>query len=213
MAALTTNVRPLVEHRSVLPACVPEEPWKRRQTRQGQFCHYEALVAHLAHLAHLGPADIRNASDVANRSFLHQGVTFTVYSDTERGTERIFPFDVIPWLIPSAEWDTIKRGLQQRIGALNHFIHDIYHEQQILHDHVVPRGLVVRAQHFRREAVGVDVPHNRYIHVVGSHLVRDADGNYLVLEDNLRSPSGVSYVLANRTAMSKIFLGLRPDDV
>ena len=177
--------------------------------------HYAELVAHLANL---GPADIRNASDVANRSFLHQGVTFTVYSDTERGTERIFPFDVIPRLIPPAEWDTIERGLQQRIGALNLFIHDIYHDQQILHDHVVPRGLVVRAQHFRREAVGVDVPDNRYIHVVGSDLVRDAEGNYLVLEDNLRSPSGVSYVLANRTAMSRIFpgwfdeLGVRPVD-
>jgi uncharacterized circularly permuted ATP-grasp superfamily protein len=177
--------------------------------------HYQALVAHLARL---GPSDLRYASDLASRSFLHQGVTFTVYSDTIQGTERIFPFDPIPRLIPPHEWRLIETGLQQRITALNRFIHDIYHDQHILHDHVVPRSLVVRAQHFRREVVGIDVPHDRYIHVVGSDLVRDAEGNYLVLEDNLRSPSGVSYVLANRTAMSRIFpgwfdeLGVRPVD-
>ena len=177
--------------------------------------HYAALVEHLEDL---GPADIRHASDLANRSFLHQGVTFTVYSDTSSGTERIFPFDPIPRLIPPDEWHHIETGLQQRIEALNRFVHDIYHDQRILHDHVVPRSLVVRAAHFRREAVGIDVPHDRYIHVVGSDLVRDPEGNYLVLEDNLRSPSGVSYVLANRTAMSRIFpdwfdeLGVRPVD-
>jgi uncharacterized circularly permuted ATP-grasp superfamily protein len=177
--------------------------------------HYAALVEHLAQL---GPADLRHATDLANQSFLHQGVTFTVYSDTEHGTERIFPFDPIPRLIPPAEWHLIESGLQQRIRALNLFVHDIYHDQLILHDHIVPRSLVVRAPHFRREVVGVDVPHDRYIHIVGSDLVRDADGRYLVLEDNLRSPSGVSYVLANRTAMSRIFpgwfdeLGVRPVD-
>ena len=166
--------------------------------------HYQALVAHLAEL---GPADLRYACDLANRSFLHQGVTFTVYSDTAQGTERIFPFDPSPRLIPPDEWQGIDAGLQQRITALDRFVHDIYHDQRILNDHVVPRGLVVRAQHFRREVVGIDVPHNRYIHVVGSDLIRDRDGKYLVLEDNLRSPSGVSYVLANRTAMSQIFPG------
>ncbi len=177
--------------------------------------HYDALVAHLANL---GPDDLRYASDLANQSFLHQGVTFTVYSDTAHGTERIFPFDPIPRLIPPGEWQLIESGLQQRIEALNRFVHDIYHDQGILHDHIVPRSLVVRAPHFRREVVGVDVPHDRYIHVVGSDLIRDADGRYLVLEDNLRSPSGVSYVLANRTAMSRIFpgwfdeLGVRPID-
>jgi uncharacterized circularly permuted ATP-grasp superfamily protein len=164
--------------------------------------HYRAIIDHLARMT---AADIQAASDIANQSFLHQGVTFTVYSDTVQGTERIFPFDPIPRLIPAPEWDVIERGLRQRITALNRFIHDIYHDQQILHDRVVPRNLVVRAQHFRREVVGVDVPHDRYIHIVGSDLVRDASGAYLVLEDNLRSPSGVSYVLANRTAMSRIF--------
>ena len=177
--------------------------------------HYRTLVAQLAGL---GPDDLRRAEDMANRSFLHQGVTFTVYSDDEQGTERIFPFDLIPRLIPRDEWHCIETGLQQHIKALNLFIHDIYHDQQILADRVVPRRLIVRARHFRREVVGIDVPHDRYIHIVGSDLVRDADGTYLVLEDNLRSPSGVSYVLANRTAMTRVFpdwfdeVGVRPVD-
>jgi uncharacterized circularly permuted ATP-grasp superfamily protein len=179
--------------------------------------HYRALCARLAEL---DAGELRRAGDLANRSFLHQGITFTVYSDAERGTERIFPFDPIPRLIPPDEWRTIESGLRQRIRALNLFIHDIYHEQQILHDRVVPRRLIVRARHFRREVVGIDVPHDQYIHIVGSDLVRDRDGRYLVLEDNLRSPSGVSYVLANRTTMTRVFpdwfqdpgLGVRPVD-
>ena len=177
--------------------------------------HYRALAAQLADLR---ARDLRRAGDLANRSFLHQGITFTVYSDEEQGTERIFPFDLIPRLIPPAEWELIESGLRQRIKALNRFIHDIYHEGEILRDRVVPRGLIVRARHFRREVVGIDVPHDQYIHIVGSDLVRDAEGRYLVLEDNLRSPSGVSYVLANRTAMTRVFpdwfaeLGVRPVD-
>jgi uncharacterized circularly permuted ATP-grasp superfamily protein len=177
--------------------------------------HYAALMARLALL---GSGDLRRASDFADLSFLHQGITFTVYSDSDQGAERIFPFDLIPRLIPSHEWRLIESGLKQRIRALNLFVHDIYHDQQILHDRIIPRRLIVRARHFRREVVGIDVPHDRYIHVVGSDLVRDADGRYLVLEDNLRSPSGVSYVLANRTAMTRVFpewfdeLGVRPVD-
>lgn len=163
--------------------------------------HYTPLAAQLARL---DAGDLHHASDLANRSFLHQGITFTVYSDTEHGTERIFPFDLIPRLIPPDEWQMIDTGLQQRIRALNLFIHDIYHAQEILNDRVVPRQLIVRARHFRREVVGIDVPHNVYIHIVGSDLVRDATGRYLVLEDNLRSPSGVSYVLANRTTMRRV---------
>lgn len=177
--------------------------------------HYRALAAHLAHLS---AADLRRAGALASRAFLHQGITFTVYSDEERGTERIFPFDLIPRLIPPEEWRLIETGLRQRIRALNLFVHDIYHEQQILRDRVVPRWLIVRARHFRREVVGIDVPHDQYIHIVGSDLVRDAEGRYLVLEDNLRSPSGVSYVLANRTTSTRVFpdwfagLGVRPVD-
>lgn len=177
--------------------------------------HYQPL---LDELGALSADDLRRASDLANRSFLHQGITFTVYSNEEQGTERIFPFDLIPRLIPATEWALIESGLRQRINALNRFIHDVYHEQQILQDKVMPRQLVVRARHFRREVVGIEVPHNQYIHIVGSDLIRDAEGRYLVLEDNLRSPSGVSYVLANRTTMTRVFpdwfaqLGVQPVD-
>ena len=177
--------------------------------------HYRPLARQLTGL---DANDLRHASDLANRSFLHQGITFTVYSDDEQGTERIFPFDLIPRLIPPDEWRLIETGLQQRIRALNLFIHDIYHDQQILADRVIPRQLIVRARHFRREVVGIDVPHNLSIHIVGSDLVRDREGQYLVLEDNLRSPSGVSYVLANRTTMRRVLpdwfgaLGVRSVD-
>ncbi len=164
--------------------------------------HYLPLVEQLSRL---DDDAMRRASDHAGRSFLHQGVTFTVYTDNPMGTERIFPFDLFPRLIPADEWALIERGLRQRISALNRFIHDIYHGQDILRDRVVPRDLIVRARHFRREAVSIDVPHDCYIHVVGSDLVRDGEGRYLVLEDNLRSPSGVSYVLANRRAMERVF--------
>lgn len=169
-------------------------------------------------LRQLTAADLHRASDLASSTFLHQGITFTVYSAQEQGTERIFPFDLIPRLIPAAEWRTIELGLQQRIKALNLFLHDIYHDQQILHDRVVPRRLIVRARHFRREVVGIDVPFDRYVHIVGSDLIRDEHGHYLVLEDNLRSPSGVSYMLANRTTMTRVFPdwfdehGVRPID-
>src|SRR3954471_17792810 len=164
--------------------------------------HYRALFERLAEL---DAGALWRASDLANRSFLHQGITFTVYSDEAQGTERIFPFDLIPRLIPADEWRLIESGLRQRIRALNLFIHDIYHEQQILKDRIVPRRLVVLARHFRREMVGVDVPHDQYVHICGTDLVRDREGRYLVLEDNLRSPSGVSYVLANRTTMTRVF--------
>ncbi|RIK36822.1 MAG: hypothetical protein DCC58_18810 [Chloroflexi bacterium] len=164
--------------------------------------HYAGL---LARLEQLDADELRRAGELANRSFLHQGITFTVYADAEQGTERIFPFDLIPRLVPPDEWALIETGLQQRIRALNLFIHDIYHQQQILHDGVVPRRLVVRARHFRREVVGIDVPFDQYIHIVGSDLVRDGEGRYLVLEDNLRSPSGVSYVLANRSTLRRLF--------
>jgi uncharacterized circularly permuted ATP-grasp superfamily protein len=164
--------------------------------------HYRPLISQVDRLT---AADLRRAEELANLQFLTQGITFTVYSDERQGTERIFPFDLIPRLIPPIEWQIIDQGLRQRIKALNAFIHDIYHNQEILHDRVVPRALIVRARHFRREVVGIDVPHNQYIHIVGSDLVRDEQGNYLVLEDNLRTPSGVSYVLANRSTMARVF--------
>ena len=125
--------------------------------------------------------------------FLKQGVTFTVYGD-KQGTERVFPFDPIPRVIPSHEWTRIEAGLIQRITALNLFLYDIYHEQKILKDGIIPPEVIFGAAHFRPEFVGTAVPRDIYIHVCGTDLIRDKDGRFLVLEDNGRCPSGVSYV-------------------
>ncbi len=144
---------------------------------------------------------------LAASTFLSQGVTFTVYND-EQGTERIFPFDLLPRIIPADEWERVERGLVQRITALNLFLHDIYHEQNILRDGVIPKQIVWEAAHFRPEFMHFDVPRNVYIHVCGSDLIRDNDGNYLVLEDNARCPSGVSYVIENRQTMKRTFPNL-----
>jgi uncharacterized circularly permuted ATP-grasp superfamily protein len=144
---------------------------------------------------------------LAASTFLSQGVTFTVYND-DQGTERIFPFDLLPRIIPANEWEAIERGLVQRITALNHFLHDIYHEQNILRDRVMPKQIVWEAAHFRPEFMHFDVPRNVYIHVCGTDLVRDQHGNYLVLEDNARCPSGVSYVIENRQTMKRTFPNL-----
>ena len=166
--------------------------------------HYSRL---LAAFKEMRPADFERKRDLAATSFLSQGVTFTVYND-DQGTERIFPFDLIPRIIPAAEWETIERGLEQRITALNLFLHDIYHGQTILRDGVIPKQIIWEAAHFRPEFMHFDLPHNIYIHICGTDLIRDRDGNYLVLEDNARCPSGVSYVLENRQAMKRIFPGL-----
>jgi uncharacterized circularly permuted ATP-grasp superfamily protein len=144
---------------------------------------------------------------LAASAFLGQGVTFTVYND-DQGTERIFPFDLLPRIIPAEEWAAIERGLVQRITALNLFLHDIYHEQNILRDGVIPKSIVWEAAHFRPEFMHFDVPRNVYIHVCGTDLVRDEKGNYLVLEDNARCPSGVSYVIENRQTMKRTFPNL-----
>ena len=144
---------------------------------------------------------------LAASTFLGQGVTFTVYND-DQGTERIFPFDLLPRIIPAAEWEKIERGLVQRITALNLFLHDIYHQQSILRDGVIPKQIVWEAAHFRPEFMHFDVPRNVYIHVCGTDLVRDEKGNYLVLEDNARCPSGVSYVIENRQTMKRTFPNL-----
>ena len=154
----------------------------------------------------------RQAVDLA---FMRQGVTFNVYGDSA-GAEKIFPFDLLPRIIPAREWEMIERGLAQRITALNLFLHDIYHEQKILKDGVIPPHYVLSGKHFRREFVNFNVPKDIYIHICGTDLIRDDKGNYLVLEDNGRCPSGVSYVLENRRALKRSFpqmfesIGVRP---
>ncbi len=139
----------------------------------------------------------------ADLSFLYQGITFTVYGD-KAGTEKIFPYDLMPRIITGAEWSHIERGLTQRITALNMFIHDVYNDENILKDGVVPRELLASCKAWRKEMRGLKVPKDRYIHVVGTDLIRGEDGGFAVLEDNLRVPSGVSYMLGNRTVMKKI---------
>jgi uncharacterized circularly permuted ATP-grasp superfamily protein len=142
---------------------------------------------------------------LADLSYLVQGITFTVYNDG-RGTERLFPFDLVPRIIPRSEWDVIERGLAQRVTALNLYLQDIYGQQRILKDRIIPRNLVYSCKHFRREMVGLTVPRDIYIHIAGIDLVRDSrTGQYLVLEDNARSPSGISYVLENRLVMRRTF--------
>src|SRR3974377_594257 len=143
----------------------------------------------------------RQSVDLA---FLRQGVTFNVYGDSA-GTEKIFPFDLVPRIIPAREWEALERGLVQRITALNLFLHDIYHEQRIIRTGVLPPFYVLSGKHFRREFVNFNVPKDIYIHVCGTDLIRGEDGQYLVLEDNGRCPSGVSYVLENRRAMKRAF--------
>ncbi|MDW8352055.1 MAG: circularly permuted type 2 ATP-grasp protein [Anaerolineae bacterium] len=174
--------------------------------------HYQALCADLAQLTHESFDERRRAADIF---FLYQGITFTVYGSQE-GIERIFPFDLIPRIIQRDEWALLERGLIQRVRALNAFLQDIYHDQKIIRDGRIPAELVFGAKHFRREMVGVRVPRNVYAHVAGIDIVRDKDGRYYVLEDNLRSPSGVSYMLENRQAMKRTFArifehyGVRP---
>ena len=140
----------------------------------------------------------------ADRLLLQMGITFNVYGDTD-GTERIFPFDLIPRIVPASEWEAIERGLCQRIHALNEFIHDIYHEQKILKDGVIPRDVIQSAASFRPQCQGLEPPRGVWCHITGTDLVRDRDGQYYVLEDNLRVPSGVSYVLENREVLKRIF--------
>ncbi len=145
----------------------------------------------------------RHAIDLA---FLRQGITFSVYGD-EAGAERIFPFDLIPRIIPASEWARVEAGLIQRITALNLFLDDIYHGQKILKEGVIPPFYVLSARHFRREFVNFQVSKDIYMHICGTDLIRDRNGNYLVLEDNGRCPSGVSYVLENRRTMRRTFAG------
>ncbi len=166
--------------------------------------HYRRLAERLTTLP---AADFNQRRAAVDLAFLRRGVTFTVYNDSE-GTERIFPFDLIPRIIPSREWAKLEAGLIQRITALNLFLHDLYHGQKILKDKIVPAALILGAKHFRREFMNFNVPRDIYVHICGTDLIRDHAGNYLVLEDNLRCPSGASYMLENRVAMRRAFPNL-----
>ncbi len=143
----------------------------------------------------------------ADRAFLTQGITFTVYGD-DQGTERIFPYDLLPRILTRSEWEPVERGLKQRLTAINLFLKDVYHEGRILSAGVVPRELIQSCRHYRREMRGVPVHRDIYVSIAGTDLIRLQDGRFVVLEDNLRVPSGVSYMLANREVMKRVLPGL-----
>jgi uncharacterized circularly permuted ATP-grasp superfamily protein len=163
--------------------------------------HYEKMFHRLDRLTELEISERRQQAD---SSFLEHGITFTVYGD-EGGTERIFPFDLIPRVIPQSEWSLVEAGLRQRIIALNLFLNDIYHQGKIIKDGVVPEEIVRSSKHFRKEMMGFETPREIYAHICGTDLIRDDQGNYLVLEDNARCPSGASYLLENREIMKRAF--------
>jgi uncharacterized circularly permuted ATP-grasp superfamily protein len=155
-------------------------------------------------LDRLPRGELRKRQDSAELTFLNTGVTFTVSGDKE-GIDRIFPFDLVPRIIEEKEWVIIERGLKQRIRALNAFLQDIYKDQRILREKVIPAELIYSGKNFLKQCVGLIPPHKIWCHITGTDLVRDKDGTYYVLEDNLRCPSGVSYVIENRDVVKKAF--------
>lgn len=153
--------------------------------------------------------ELTKKEELSKQLFMNQGVTFTVYND-EKGIEKIFPFDILPRIITHKEWEKIENGIKQRITALNLFLKDIYHDQFILKDKIIPIELVYSCPYFLREMKGVTPPHDIYVHITGVDLIRNNDGEFYVLEDNLRTPSGVSYMLENREISKRIFPGILP---
>lgn len=173
--------------------------------------HYEAVHRFFARMK---AAELLAREHALNQRMMEEGITFTLYSPNQsEPLERTIPFDYIPRIIPKHEWETIERGIAQRVKALNAFIHDIYHGQQIVSAGVIPRSMIVSNTYFRPEMAGIDVPGGAYITASGIDIIRDEKGRYYVLEDNLRSPSGFSYVFKGRTLMSEIFHDLFPSSM
>jgi len=166
--------------------------------------HDPAVALIAERLAAMDPAELERRARIAEIELFNQGITFTVYSDKD-AIDRILPFDLIPRVLTAREWDVLERGVRQRVAALNAFIWDIYHDQKILKDGFVPAPLVLGNANYRPEMVGLNVPHGTYVHVCGVDIIRDENGKFLVLEDNARTPSGVSYVIENRNMMRRIF--------
>ncbi|HEY5746032.1 MAG TPA: circularly permuted type 2 ATP-grasp protein [Chryseolinea sp.] len=182
--------------------------WDEMYDEERVRAHYQNVFNSLSSI----PADeLSKKEELARGLFMSQGITFTVYSSGE-GIEKIFPFDIIPRIITASEWDLIERGIKQRLRALNLFLKDVYHEQFSLKDGIVPIDLIYSCPHYLREMQGVNVPHDIYVHIAGIDLIRDYDGTFYVLEDNLRTPSGVSYMIENREITKRIFPDLIPQN-
>jgi uncharacterized circularly permuted ATP-grasp superfamily protein len=163
----------------------------------------------LSFMEQLSVEELNEKEEMAKSLFLTQGITFTVYSSGE-GIEKIFPFDIIPRIITSSEWSHIEKGISQRLRALNLFLKDVYHNQFILKDNVVPARMVYSCSHYLREMYNFPVPYDIYVHIAGIDLIRNNDGSFYILEDNLRTPSGVSYMLENREITKRLFPDLLP---
>lgn len=163
----------------------------------------------------LGIENLLGRQEAAEQAFFDLGITFTVYGH-EDGTEKIFPFDIIPRIIEAQDWQRLEEGLKQRIEALNLFIDDIYHDQRIIKDKIIPQDVIYTAEGYFEECRGINPPGGIWCHITGTDLIRDNKGEFHVLEDNLRSPSGVSYVMANRQILKRTFpqvfaaAGIRP---
>ncbi len=180
----------------------PGEFWDEMFEARGHVRdHYTSLARELSTLSR---AEVERRQRAADLSFQARGITFAVNQAAE-GVEKIMPFDLVPRIITANEWRTIERGLEQRVRALNLFLRDIYHEATILRAGVVPSEVVLGSRGYVREVHGMDVPLGVYTHVVGSDLVRDSSGEFYVLEDNLRTPSGVSYVVENRRVLKRVW--------
>lgn len=163
--------------------------------------HYTPFYVQMQQLSN---EQLLHKHEMAQSNFLRQGITFTVYG-TEGGTERTMPFDFVPIIMPIEQWTQIELGMKQRVEALNAFLHDIYNEQRILRDGIVPRKLVEQNQYYYKQVQGASIPLNNHIFLAGIDLIRDEHGQYRVLEDNLRNPSGMSYVYQNRYVMRKVY--------
>ncbi len=162
--------------------------------------HYNILFKQFNQL---GFRDFKELSEYAKISFYNQGITFAVYSDEQRGVERIMPFDLFPRIIPNKEWETLESGVFQRNTAINLFLHDIYNGKKIFKDKIVPSELIMSAKYYFKEMEGIKPVGGIYNHVSGTDIIKHNDGKFYILEDNVRCPSGVSYVIANRIAMKK----------
>jgi uncharacterized circularly permuted ATP-grasp superfamily protein len=168
--------------------------------------HYRKVIEYISRES---ADDLNKKEELAKRLFMSQGITFTVYNSGE-GIEKIFPFDIIPRIITAAEWAFVEKGIKQRLNALNLFLKDIYHNQFIIKDGIVPIDIIYSCPHFLREMYMLNVPYDIYVHISGIDLIRDFDGTFYVLEDNLRTPSGVSYMLENREITKRLFPDLLP---
>ena len=167
----------------------------------------EGAAAVRERLGQMSLAELQRRAELAERELFNLGITFTIYSD-RNAIDRILPFDVIPRVLTAADWRTIETGVKQRVQAINLFLHDLYHEQKVIKDGIVPADLALGNANYRQQMVGLDLPHQCYVQICGIDIVRDQDGRFLVLEDNARTPSGVSYVIENRYLMLRTFADL-----